>query len=110
MIDSVKINSSISPAGEEGSRGALQSSPALRRIPVTVQIVLGAAKLSLAEVAALKKGGVVRLDRRIGEPVDVLVNGRAIGRGEIVVVEGDDARFAVSITEILDGAHGANNA
>ncbi len=106
----MKSHSSMSPDGGEAGAGALQSSPALRRIPVTVQIVLGAAKLSIAEVAALQKGGVVRLDRRIGEPVDVLVNGRAIGRGEIVVVEGDDARFAISITEILDDAQGTNNA
>ena len=40
------------------------------------------------------------LDRRIGEPVEIMVNGRVIGRGEITVLEGDDTRFGVKLIEI----------
>jgi flagellar motor switch protein FliN/FliY len=44
---------------------------------------------------------VVPLDHRVGEPVDVVVNGRVVARGEVVVVEEDNSRFGVSLTEIV---------
>jgi flagellar motor switch protein FliN/FliY len=44
----------------------------------------------------------VPLDQKIGEPVDVVVNGRLIARGEVVVVEDDNTRFGVSLTEIIE--------
>jgi flagellar motor switch protein FliN/FliY len=42
----------------------------------------------------------VALNRRIGEPVDVVVNGRRIARGEITVLESDPSRFGIRLTEI----------
>ena len=51
-------------------------------IPVDVQIVLGTTHMPVSELMALQKGSTVALDRRIGEPVDVVVNGRRIARGE----------------------------
>ncbi len=47
----------------------------------------------MSDLMNLQKGSTVALDRRIGEPVDVMVNGRRIARGEITVVEGDSTRF-----------------
>ena len=44
---------------------------------------------------------MISLDRRIGEPVDITVNGRVVARGEVVVVEDDNSRFGVSLTEIV---------
>ena len=85
------------------SPAALASS-ALARIPVLVQVVLGGAKMAIADVSALSPGEIVRLDRRIGDPVDILVNGRLFGRADIAVLEGDEPRFAISVTEIVDGA------
>lgn len=70
-------------------------------IPVDVQIVLGRAEMPVAELMALQKGSTVPLDRRIGEPIDVMVNGRKIARGEIIVMENDPSRFGVKLTEIL---------
>lgn len=70
-------------------------------IPVDVQIVLGRAEMPVAELMALQKGSTVPLDRRIGEPIDVMVNGRKIARGEIIVMENDPSRFGVRLTEIL---------
>ncbi len=49
---------------------------------------------------ALRKGSTVALDRRIGEPVDIVVNGRRIASGEIVVLDNDPSRFGVKLTEI----------
>ena len=45
-------------------------------IPVEVQIVLGSTEMPVSELMALQKGSTVALNRRIGEPVDVVVNGR----------------------------------
>ena len=85
------------PPSEDG--GADLS--ALGAIPLHVQIVLGAVTMPVAQVMALRRGAVLELDRRIGEPVDMVVNGRVLARGEIVVLDGDEARFGLSVTEIV---------
>jgi len=77
------------------------------RIPVTVQVVLGSSSMQVSNLLKLGRGAVVPLDRRVGEPVDIIVNGRIIARGEVVVVEDDNSRFGVSLTEIV-GTNGAN--
>ena len=71
------------------------------RIPVNVQVVLGAAVMPVANLMKLGRGAVIPLDHRVGEPVDVVVNGRVVARGEVVVVEEDNSRFGVSLTEIV---------
>lgn len=73
----------------------------IMRIPVNVQVVLGAATMPVAALMKLGRGAVVALDHRVGEPVDVVVNGRVVARGEVVVVEEDNSRFGVSLTEIV---------
>lgn len=74
------------------------------RIPVVVQVVLGSAVMPVSNLLKLGRGAVIPLDHRVGEPVDVVVNGRIIARGEIVVVEDDNSRFGVSLTEIVGPA------
>jgi flagellar motor switch protein FliN/FliY len=71
------------------------------RIPVVVQVVLGAATMPVSSLLKLGRGAVIPLDHRVGEPVDVVVNGRIVARGEVVVVEDDNSRFGVSLTEII---------
>jgi flagellar motor switch protein FliN/FliY len=71
------------------------------RIPVSVQVVLGSATMPVANLMKLGRGAVIPLDHRVGEPVDVVVNGRIVARGEMVVVEEDESRFGVSLTEII---------
>lgn len=71
------------------------------RIPVVMQVVLGSATMPVANLMKLGRGQVVALDHRIGEPVDIVVNGRVIARGEVVVVDDDSSRFGVSLTEIV---------
>jgi flagellar motor switch protein FliN/FliY len=74
---------------------------AILRIPVTVQVMLGSAKMPVAHLMKLGRGAVVALDQRVGEPVNVVVNGRIVARGEVVVVDEDNSRFGVSLTEIV---------
>ena len=76
----------------------------IMNIPVDVQIVLGTAEMSVSDLMALQKGSTVALDRRIGEPVDVVVNGRKIACGEITVLESDPSRFGIKLTQIIDAA------
>jgi flagellar motor switch protein FliN/FliY len=71
------------------------------RIPVVVQVVLGSASMPVANLMKLGRGAVIPLDHRVGEPVDVVVNNRVVARGEVVVVEDDNSRFGVSLTEIV---------
>jgi flagellar motor switch protein FliN/FliY len=73
----------------------------IMRIPVEVQVVLGSATMPVANLIKLGRGAVIPLDHRVGEPVDVVVNGRIVARGEVVVVEDDNSRFGVSLTEIV---------
>jgi flagellar motor switch protein FliN len=76
----------------------------IMNIPVDVQIVLGSAEMPVSELMALRKGSTVALNRRIGEPVDVVVNGRKIAKGEITVLESDPSRFGIKLTEIATAA------
>ncbi|MDP3321427.1 MAG: FliM/FliN family flagellar motor switch protein, partial [Bosea sp. (in: a-proteobacteria)] len=59
---------------------------AVMRIPVTIQVVLGSASMQVANLMKLRRGAVVPLDHRVGEPVDIVVNGRIVARGEVVIV------------------------
>lgn len=70
------------------------------QIPVEVNIVLGSAEMSVAELAGLQTGSTIQLDRRVGEPVDVVVNGVKIARGEIMLLENEPTRFGFRITDI----------
>ncbi|MBN9254741.1 MULTISPECIES: flagellar motor switch protein FliN [unclassified Mesorhizobium] len=83
-------------------RGSANSN-VIMNIPVEVQIVLGSTEMPVSELMALQKGSTVALNRRIGEPVDVVVNGRKIARGEITVLESDPSRFGIRLTEIIAG-------
>ncbi len=70
-------------------------------IPVTVQVVLGRAKMPISRLMSLGPGAVVPLDRKAGEPVEVVVNGRLVARGEVVLLD-DGVRFGISLTEIVE--------
>ena len=77
---------------------------AILSIPVTVQVVLGSTSMPVAALLKLARGAIVSLDQRVGDPVDVVVNGSVIARGEIVVVDEASQRFGVSLLEVVAGA------
>lgn len=85
----------------EETLGSGRNLDSILRVPVMIQVVLGAATMPVATLMKLGRGAIVPLDHRVGEPVDVVVNGRVIARGEVVVVEDDNSRFGVSLTEIV---------
>jgi flagellar motor switch protein FliN len=77
---------------------------AILSIPVTVQVVLGSTSLPVSGLMKLARGAIVSLDQRVGDPVDVVVNGTIVARGEIVVVDDASQRFGVSLLEVVAGA------
>jgi flagellar motor switch protein FliN len=92
------LNGSM-PRDSKGESG--RNLDSILRIPVTIQVVLGSATMPVSNLMKLGRGAIVPLDHRVGEPVDVVVNGRVIARGEVVVVEDDNSRFGISLTEIV---------
>ncbi|HBA53482.1 flagellar motor switch protein FliN [Syntrophorhabdus aromaticivorans] len=68
-------------------------------ISVEVSVEIGRAKMSIGELLALSRGSIIELNRLAGESVDVYVNEKLLGKGEIVVV---NERLGVRIMEIVN--------
>lgn len=68
-------------------------------VPLELTVELGRKRMFIKEILELTVGSIVELDRVAGEPVDVLVNGRILARGEVVVIEDN---FGIRITEIIN--------
>lgn len=81
---------------------AMPNAGVVMNILVDVQIVLGSTEVPVSDLLTLQKGATIALNRRIGEPVDMVVNGRKIARGEITVMESDPSRFGIRVTEIVN--------
>jgi flagellar motor switch protein FliN len=73
----------------------------IMNIPVTMQVVLGSTVMPVANLMKLGRGAVVKLDTNISDPVDLIVNGRIVARGEVVVLENEESRFGITLTEIV---------
>jgi flagellar motor switch protein FliN len=76
----------------------------LHGVDMEVTVELGRTRMTVRDLLALSPGAVLELDRAAGSPADLLVNGRLIARGEVVVVDED---FGLRVTEILDAAASA---
>jgi flagellar motor switch protein FliN len=76
-------------------------SPELERlydVPVELAVEIGRTHMTIRETLALGPGSIVTLNRLAGEPVDLLVNGKPIARGEVVVI---DEEFGLRVTEVV---------
>lgn len=72
---------------------------ALMNVKLDVRVVLGRSRMSIAELLELTKGSVVELDRKVGEPIDLMINDRIVARGDLVKVNGDF--IGVALREIV---------
>jgi flagellar motor switch protein FliN/FliY len=88
-------STALKPEAAPSGDGSLEI---LLDIPLDVTVEMGRVKMQVKDVVELGTGSIVELDRAAGEPVDVLVNGRVVARGEVVVIEDN---FGVRITEVL---------
>jgi|SRR5579863_1695614 len=100
MSGSEETTNAPAPEPAGGSKSAANYD-AILKIPVVLQVVLGSTSMPVASLMKLGRGAVIALDQRVGEPVNVVVNGRIVARGEVVVVDEDTSRFGVSLTEIV---------
>ena len=78
----------------------------LSDVPIDLTVEIGRTRLTVGETLELRQGSILTLNRMAGEPVDLLVNGTPIARGEVVVI---DEQFGVRITDVL-GATSASAA
>lgn len=86
-------------AGATGQGPSDNGLDLLMDIPLEISVELGRMRMLVKDVIELGAGSIVEIDKAAGEPVDVLVNGRPVARGEVVVIEDN---FGVRITEILN--------
>jgi flagellar motor switch protein FliN/FliY len=71
---------------------------ALMDVPVTLSVEIGRSKLPIKQLISLNQGSVVELERGVNEPLDLMVNGTLIARGEVVVVDG---QFGLRLIDIV---------
>jgi flagellar motor switch protein FliN/FliY len=89
----------LTPIPPDGD--SMQGIDLLLDVQFEVSVELGRSQMTIRDVLALRSGSVIELDRLAGDPVDILVNGTLIARGEVVVV---DEKFGVRITEVISKA------
>lgn len=86
-------------SGAGGSGAGQPNLELVRDIQVTLTVELGRTDMIIQDILELTAGKVIELDRLAGEPLDILVNGKLLAKGEVVVV---DENFGVRITSIID--------
>src|ERR671935_1828160 len=67
-------------------------------VPVELAVEIGRTRMTIREMLAIAPGSIVALNRIAGEPVDLLVNGKRIARGEVVAI---DEEFGLRVTEVI---------
>jgi flagellar motor switch protein FliN/FliY len=92
------------PPRPSQSLGKRQGIELLHGVVMDVTVELGRTRMSVRDLLELTPGTVLELDRAAGSPADLLVNGRLIARGEVVVVDED---FGLRVTEIITNAEAA---
>ncbi len=90
-------------AGE--SKGSVANLDMILDIPVTLSVELGKTKILINDLLQLGQGSVLELEKLAGEPMEILVNGKLIARGEVVVV---NDKFGVRLTDIVSVAERIN--
>ena len=72
---------------------------ALFNVKLNVRVVLGHTRMPVSDLLQLTRGSVIELDRRVGDPVDIMVNDRLIARGDLVKIKGN--MLGVALREIV---------
>jgi flagellar motor switch protein FliN/FliY len=86
----------LQPAAGAGGDGA--DLRRLHNVPVELAVEIGRTRMTIGQTLELRPGSVVSLNRLAGEPVDLLINGKPIARGEVVVI---DEEFGLRVTDVV---------
>ncbi|MFC1491126.1 flagellar motor switch protein FliN [Nitrospinota bacterium] len=88
----------VDGGAEEGAGDEEVNVDLIMDLPLEVVVELGRAKMLINDLLQIGQGSVIELNKQVGEALDVLVNGKLVARGEVVVVKD---KFGVRITEVL---------
>lgn len=83
----------------KGERASIENLRVLENIEVRMTVEVGRTEITIRDLLRLSEGSVVELDRLAGDPLDILINGTMIARGEVVMV---GERFGVRFGEIVE--------
>lgn len=95
-LQELKADTSAGAAASSG--GGEINMDALMDVPVTLSVEIGRSKMPIKQLISLNQGSVVELERGVNEPLDLMVNGTLIARGEVVVVDG---QFGLRLIDIV---------
>ncbi|WP_104132872.1 flagellar motor switch protein FliN [Cryobacterium sp. M91] len=99
----LRSNGTISGGSATINKAVLGNLGRINNVEMTLTVEIGRTRMAVRDVLSLEPGAVIELDRSAGAPADIMLNGRLIAHGEIVVVDQD---YAVRITQILDVVEG----
>jgi flagellar motor switch protein FliN/FliY len=104
-VDYVPFEATVGsePAAPSAAASELER---LSDVPVELAVEIGRTRMTIGETLALGPGSIITLNRLAGEPVDLLVNGKPIARGEVVVI---DEEFGLRLTEIVSRSAAADH-
>lgn len=91
------------PSNDAAAQPMPSIAAALNGVPLTIQVVIGTARMTLSSIAALGPGAVVALDQKLGAPVTILVNGRKVAMGDLFVTDPASSQLGIRITGLPDG-------
>ena len=100
MSDRIELEQ-LDGSGAAPGSGSFSDLRRLSEVPVELTVEIGRTRMTVGETLELRQGSIVTLNRISGEPVDLLVNGTPIARGEVVVI---DEQFGLRITDVLGDA------
>ena len=109
MSERLELEQLSATTGDDAPTG-LSGVGDLRRlsaVPVDLSVEMGRTRMTVGETLELRQGSIITLNRMAGEPVDLLVNGTPIARGEVVVI---DEQFGLRVTEVLGHASAGEGA
>ncbi len=101
ILPDMKPGSSAAAGQKQAPESKLdgKSLDAIFGVKLDIRVVLGRSRMPISELLELTKGSVIELDRRVGEPVDIMINDRMVARGDLVRVQGDS--LGVALREIV---------
>lgn len=103
----VAVQSAQFPDFDEDSAQPLpQNMELIKDVPLQVTVRLGKSKMKIKDILELGEGSIVELDKLAGEPVDLLVNGKLVAKGEVVVI---DENFGFRVKDIISPMERINN-
>ena len=96
--DDTSVSNVQFPGLDESVAGRKFELDVFKHIPVNLSVELGRSQITLKEVYELTEGAIIELERFVGEPLDLVVNGQIIAQGEVVAI---DNNYGLRVTQIV---------